>query len=685
MKIYKIFAILVFLVGELTGGSSTASANYIIDDTSLISSKIPPSQIRALEDKTGTLTIDQIRNDLAQFKKLDELPELRTDHHYWFTAKIENKGSTDRQLILDKLANWDKFKAYAIKDNGSTEIIDKNQSSYSSAINPSVRNNLTTLDNAHFESRYARFDLTKGERAQIIIFVSADHHFKHPELTINIADYAKYLELKRQSLYFEGILLGAIFSLLIFSIYNAIILRDSASISYAFWLLFSCMLPVSLSMLDGQRLNEFFINANELKILGIEFDFFVLYAAGCLQNVLFILFSSMFLNIKARHPTINNILKVYSVSVVCYYLAQLFVPYNFPANYLWEPFYILHIIILLLIFFCSTIESIKGQRSAHLFIAALVPYIAFRIFYSLGIVKWWTPLALLPDSGLFYFLKNSAGIQQVLSIAFEAIIISLAVADRTKSLQDEVAKSSQDQKKLVEDQNKTLELTVQERTMDLNSERANIQKLLHNTMPISVAEELQQKGSAPPIRHDSVTVLFTDFVGFTQASSIMPANRMVSELNEIFGEFDRITEQFGVEKIKTIGDAYMAVAGAPEFCDDHATRCAKAALKMVEYIQERNNTATFKWSLRVGLHSGPVVAGVIGKKRIAYDIWGDSVNLASRMESASDPNRVNISAYTFDLIRNHFVCEYRGKIPIKGKGDMDMYFLGTQIVPPTSG
>jgi len=155
----------------------------------------------------------------------------------------------------------------------------------------------------------------------------------------------------------------------------------------------------------------------------------------------------------------------------------------------------------------------------------------------------------------------------------------------------------------------------------------------------------------------------------------MPANRMVSELNEIFGEFDRITEELGVEKIKTIGDAYMAVAGAPVFCEDHATRCARAAVRMIEYIQDRNRTATFKWSLRVGLHSGPVVAGVIGTKRIAYDIWGDSVNLASRMESASEANRVNISAYTFDLIRHQFECEYRGKIPIKGKGDIDMYFI----------
>ena len=125
----------------------------------------------------------------------------------------------------------------------------------------------------------------------------------------------------------------------------------------------------------------------------------------------------------------------------------------------------------------------------------------------------------------------------------------------------------------------------------------------------------------------------------------------------------------------------MAVAGAPTQCDDHALRCTRAALGIIKYIKNRNNNATFKWSLRVGLHSGPVVAGVIGNKRITYDIWGDSVNLASRMESASEPNRVNISAYTFDLIRDQFKCEYRGKIPVKGKGEILFNQLGRTSGP----
>jgi class 3 adenylate cyclase len=172
-----------------------------------------------------------------------------------------------------------------------------------------------------------------------------------------------------------------------------------------------------------------------------------------------------------------------------------------------------------------------------------------------------------------------------------------------------------------------------------------------------------------------VTILFTDFSQFTQAVSTMPADRMVAELNEIFEAFDNITDACGVEKIKTIGDSYMAAAGLPQPCHDHAHRCVRAGLQMIDYIEARNRTNAFKWSLRVGIHSGPVVAGVVGKRKYAFDIWGDTVNIASRMESSGETGHLNVSAYTYDLIRREFDCEYRGKIDAKGKGNLDMYFV----------
>jgi class 3 adenylate cyclase len=210
---------------------------------------------------------------------------------------------------------------------------------------------------------------------------------------------------------------------------------------------------------------------------------------------------------------------------------------------------------------------------------------------------------------------------------------------------------------------------------DVAVEHERSEQLLLNILPVELAQELSATGSARPARHESVTILFTDFSGFTQTVSSMPAERMVAELNEIFAAFDDITDACGVEKIKTIGDAYMAAAGLPKPCTDHAQRCIRAGLSMIDYLEKRNRTATFKWSLRVGVHSGPVVAGVVGKRKYAYDIWGDTVNIASRMESSGEIGRVNISAYTCDLVRAEFICEYRGKVDAKGKGQIDMYFV----------
>ena len=205
--------------------------------------------------------------------------------------------------------------------------------------------------------------------------------------------------------------------------------------------------------------------------------------------------------------------------------------------------------------------------------------------------------------------------------------------------------------------------------------QARSASLLLNILPAEITRELTETGVVKPARFEEVTILFSDFKEFTNIVATIPAHNLVSELNDIFGRFDDIMEEEGVEKIQTIGDAYLAAGGVPKQVKDHALRCTRAAKKMIAFLDQRNESSAIKWKIRIGLHSGPIAAGVVGKKKFAYTLFGDTINTASRLETASEEGRINVSAYTYDLIKDHFPGEYRGKISAKGKGDLDMYFV----------
>ena len=204
-------------------------------------------------------------------------------------------------------------------------------------------------------------------------------------------------------------------------------------------------------------------------------------------------------------------------------------------------------------------------------------------------------------------------------------------------------------------------------------------ELLLNILPHSIAEELKSKGNAESKLIDEVTVLFTDFKGFTQLSEQFTPQELVAEINECFSAFDQIMITHNVEKIKTIGDAYMAAGGLPTSNKTHAEDVIQAALEiqqyMADYTKARKEAGKLFFEIRIGVHSGPVVAGIVGIKKFAYDIWGDTVNTASRMESSGEVGKVNVSESTYTLTQDKFNFTYRGKIAAKGKGEISMYFV----------
>lgn len=212
----------------------------------------------------------------------------------------------------------------------------------------------------------------------------------------------------------------------------------------------------------------------------------------------------------------------------------------------------------------------------------------------------------------------------------------------------------------------------------IEKERDRSDRLLLNILPEETAMELKESGVVKANKFESVTVLFTDFEAFTALSENVNPEVLVNRLGYYFTAFDDIIEKYDLEKIKTIGDSYMCAGGLPFPIEDHAIKMVKAAFEILQFVEDAKSGGTedsLSFDVRIGINTGPVVAGVVGSKKFSYDIWGDTVNVASRMETNSETRKINISEHTFELVKNEFNCEYRGEIPVKNRGKMKMYFV----------
>jgi class 3 adenylate cyclase/HAMP domain-containing protein len=221
----------------------------------------------------------------------------------------------------------------------------------------------------------------------------------------------------------------------------------------------------------------------------------------------------------------------------------------------------------------------------------------------------------------------------------------------------------------------SLELKVHERTAELGRKNEENLRLLLNILPARIAERLKNGERIIADACAEVTILFADIVGFTDLSTRIPAQQLVALLSELMSDFDRLAQEHNIEKIKTIGDAYMAVAGLPESRPDHAEAAIRLAVDMLRAAGRRTTFNGVPLQLRIGINSGPVIAGVIGTHKFAYDLWGDTVNTASRMESCGIPGQIQVTETTFDILRHKYQFKSRGHIEVKGKGFMSAYLL----------
>lgn len=218
--------------------------------------------------------------------------------------------------------------------------------------------------------------------------------------------------------------------------------------------------------------------------------------------------------------------------------------------------------------------------------------------------------------------------------------------------------------------------TLRNKNYQIAKEKEKSEELLLNILPKSIATELKEFGKTVPRKYDQATVMFTDFKGFTKMAEKMTPEELVYKIDYYFSEFDRIISEHKIEKIKTIGDAYLCVSGIPEASEGHISSMIDAALAMKKFMSEHeNDNEGTRLEMRIGIHTGPLVAGVVGTRKFAYDIWGDTVNIAARMEQSGEPGHVNVSEAVYLSSKDHYKFEFRGEVEAKNKGKLKMYFV----------
>jgi class 3 adenylate cyclase len=272
---------------------------------------------------------------------------------------------------------------------------------------------------------------------------------------------------------------------------------------------------------------------------------------------------------------------------------------------------------------------------------------------------------------------------QIFGSLWEVTFLTIAVIDKIYVLRKEKSIVEKEKLELIESQNRVLEEKVKERTSQLETEKKKSDDLLLNILPADIADEIKTSGKSRAKTYSMVTVMFTDFKSFTEISQSVSAELLVSEIDYCFSAFDVIVQKYNLEKIKTVGDAYLCAGGLPNLSFTHGLDAVNAAIEIRDFMlsrkREKQSRGEIPFEIRIGLHTGSVVAGVVGVKKFAYDIWGDTVNLAARMEQNSEPGKINISGTTYNLVKDSFSCEYRGKIHAKNKGEVDMYFIEKKI------
>ncbi|MBI3886630.1 MAG: hypothetical protein HY302_13010 [Opitutae bacterium] len=575
--------------------------------------------------------------------------------------------SAPRPILLNSSA-WERAEFFVVRDG---RLVDRQLTGTLVPLDErSMHVSMTSLFN---HSGFVAVNLEPGRRVTVFARLATSQDYRPIKwLRVYLWDAPDVLAGERRDRIVQGLYLGVMLVLVIYNLGLFVALRERSYLYYVAMELGNAVIWANIFGLTAEFLWP--------RLPTVEYiSAWMLVGANLFAALLFL---RSYLHTRQSMPRVDSALRWLAIAGVVAVPIALLASRRDPA---------LGVMIVFLPSFVAFFAAIavttlalrRGHTAARHFLAAIACSV------SGAMVQTAATVGVLPATDLTLTsaqIGNAAmGIVLSMGLGFRLRHAQAALAEQQIAEARRQSAHEREKREFIEEQSRGLETKVRERTAELAAAREKSDALLANILPQAIIEELKTKGGSEPRRHEDVSILFTDFAGFTEAVATIPAQRLVQELNEIFHAFDEIVTTHGLEKIKTIGDAYMGAAGLPLPAADHAMRAVRAALAMTRFIAARNETAALKWGLRVGVHSGAVVAGIVGKNKYVYDVWGDTVNLASRLESASEANRVNLSAYTYDLVRSRFECEYRSKLAAKGKGAIDMYFVVRETAAVAAG
>lgn len=570
-----------------------------------------------------------------------------TNKVYWCKFSIKNNSDRFGEWILD-YQNWSFVHLYQIEEGKIVnEQVSGHMMNYHDRDYPFANNNYIRIEVPH-----------KTSNVYVARLEATSNNFTAPS-SLNVPITPR-VQIDRKMRKQETLIAMFLSIYLILFLYNLFIYFSTKDVSYIFYLIH--VLAVGYLIAN----NSGFIMSFMSWAPGFPSIKPYLESSSSAVNMMGIaLFTKSFLNTKEHLPILNKVLTGAIVTIVIVTIGMA------TKQPIWLFFTLILSFGLMMLFLTTGIASyIKKVPSSQYYILA----------YSFSIIGVLTLLAvytgkLEPNTFISTYPTH-------IGYGLELLFFSFALANKinvlksqNESQKEQIIDQLREADRLQKNINKELEIKVEERTRSIKDEKEKSEALLLNILPKPTVQELKQNGKAKPRFHPDVTMMMTDFAGFTALSSTLDPELLVNELDDLFHHFDDITEKYNLEKIKTIGDAYMAAAGLHDLSKDHPIRTVAAAAEIIEYLFDRNKSHEIQWNIRIGIHTGSVVSGVVGKKKFTFDTWGDTVNVASRMEEAGMVGRINVSEATYARIKDKRKGESRGMIEVKGKGKMEMYFV----------